>query len=81
MANSGRCAIPEPQESTTCRQAYVCFLFRCYSEPIYNFIGFFGREWGPLTASATLAILPILIAFALLGRLIVAGLTKGSVKG
>jgi multiple sugar transport system permease protein len=48
---------------------------------IYNFIGFFGREWGPLTASATLAILPILIAFALLGRLIVSGLTKGSVKG
>lgn len=48
---------------------------------IYNFIGYFGREWGPLTASATLAILPILIAFALLGRLIVSGLTKGSVKG
>ena len=36
MANSGRCAIPEPQESTTCRQAYVCFLFRCYSEPILD---------------------------------------------
>lgn len=48
---------------------------------IYNFIGFFGREWGPLTASATLAILPILITFALLSRLIVSGLTKGSVKG
>lgn len=48
---------------------------------IYNFIGFFGREWGPLTASATLAIVPILIVFALLGRLIVSGLTKGSVKG
>lgn len=48
---------------------------------IYNFIGFFGREWGPLTASATLAIVPILITFALLGRLIVSGLTKGSVKG
>jgi multiple sugar transport system permease protein len=48
---------------------------------IYGFIGFFGREWGPLTASATLAIIPILIAFALLGRLIVSGLTKGSVKG
>lgn len=48
---------------------------------IYNFIGYFGREWGPLTASATLAILPILIAFALFGRLIVSGLTKGSVKG
>ncbi|MEX2375093.1 MAG: carbohydrate ABC transporter permease [Dehalococcoidia bacterium] len=48
---------------------------------IYNFIGYFGREWGPLTASATMAIIPILIIFALLGRLIVSGLTKGSVKG
>jgi multiple sugar transport system permease protein len=48
---------------------------------IYNFIGYFGREWGPLTASATLAIVPILVIFALLGRLIVSGLTKGSVKG
>jgi multiple sugar transport system permease protein len=48
---------------------------------IYNFIGYFGREWGPLTASATLAIVPILITFAFLSRLIVSGLTKGSVKG
>jgi multiple sugar transport system permease protein len=48
---------------------------------IYSFIGFFGREWGPLTAAATLAIVPILIVFALLGRLMVSGLTKGSVKG
>jgi multiple sugar transport system permease protein len=48
---------------------------------IYSFIGFFGREWGPLTASATLAILPILIAFAFLSRHIVSGLTQGSVKG
>jgi multiple sugar transport system permease protein len=48
---------------------------------IYSFIGFFGREWGPLTASSMLAIVPILIAFALLGRHIVSGLTKGAVKG
>jgi multiple sugar transport system permease protein len=48
---------------------------------IYSFIGFFGREWGPLTASATLAILPILVVFTLFGRLIVSGLTKGAVKG
>jgi multiple sugar transport system permease protein len=48
---------------------------------IYSFIGFFGREWGPLTAAATLAIVPILVAFALLGRHIVSGLTKGAVKG
>jgi multiple sugar transport system permease protein len=48
---------------------------------IYSFIGFFGREWGPLTAAAMLGILPILLAFAILGRHIVAGLTKGAVKG
>ncbi len=48
---------------------------------IYSFIGFFGREWGPLSAAATLAIVPILLVFALLGRLVVSGLTKGSVKG
>ena len=48
---------------------------------IYSFIGFFGREWGPLTAAATLAIVPILLAFALLGRHVVSGLTKGAGKG
>jgi len=48
---------------------------------IYNFIGYFGREWGPLTASATIAIVPVIIVFAFFGRLIVSGMTQGSVKG
>lgn len=48
---------------------------------IYAFVGFFGREWGPLTAAASLAILPIVLAFALFGRLIISGLTGGAVKG
>jgi multiple sugar transport system permease protein len=48
---------------------------------IYSFIGYFGREWGPLTASATIAVLPIVVVFLLFGRLVVSGLTKGSVKG
>jgi len=48
---------------------------------VYAFIGYFGREWGPLTAAATLAILPVLAVFAVFGRLIVSGLTKGAVKG
>ena len=47
---------------------------------IYNYLGFFGQEWGPLTASAAVAILPILIVFSLLGRLMISGLTAGSVK-
>ncbi|MDO4549510.1 MAG: carbohydrate ABC transporter permease [Clostridia bacterium] len=47
---------------------------------IYNYIGYFGREWGPLTASATIAVIPILIVFSLLGKLLISGLTAGAVK-
>ena len=48
---------------------------------IYQYIGYFGREWGPLTASATIAILPIIVVFSFFGRLLVSGLSQGSVKG
>lgn len=47
---------------------------------IYNYIGYFGREWGPLTAAATLAVIPVLIVFSCLGRLLISGLTAGAVK-
>ena len=59
MSNSGRCAIPEPQESTTCRQAYVCFLFRCYSEPTFNKgVSFSLLAFEGDTSQAALAYLP-----------------------
>jgi multiple sugar transport system permease protein len=48
---------------------------------IYNYLGYFGREWGPLTASATIAIIPILFIFSLLSRQLISGLTQGSTKG
>lgn len=48
---------------------------------IYNYIGFFGKEWGPLTAAATLAVFPILVVFTYLGKYLVSGLTAGAVKG
>lgn len=48
---------------------------------VYQNIGYFGRDWGPLTASAMVAILPILVLYLLLGRLLIAGLTRGSVRG
>jgi ABC-type glycerol-3-phosphate transport system permease component len=48
---------------------------------IYNYLGFFGQEWGPLTASASLAIIPTLIIFTFLGKMLISGLTQGSVKG
>jgi len=48
---------------------------------IYNYMGFFGRDWGPLAASSIAAVIPILIVFSLLGRLLISGLTQGAVKG
>ncbi len=48
---------------------------------LYQYIGFFGREWGPLTAAATIAVLPIFFIYALFGRLLVSGLTHGATKG
>ena len=47
---------------------------------IYNYIGYFGREWGPLTAAASLAVVPVLVVFTCLGKLLISGLTLGAVK-
>lgn len=48
---------------------------------IYHYMGFFGLNWGPLTAAATFAIVPILIVFSILGRHLVSGIMQGSIKG
>jgi len=48
---------------------------------IYNYLGFYGQEWGPLTAASIIAVIPILIVFSLLAKLLISGLTQGSVKG
>jgi multiple sugar transport system permease protein len=48
---------------------------------IYHYMGFFGLDWGLLTASAIFAVIPTLIIFTFLGKLLVSGLTQGSVKG
>jgi multiple sugar transport system permease protein len=47
---------------------------------IYNYLGFFGREWGQLTASASLALVPVILLFMFLGRFLISGLTKGAVN-
>ena len=48
---------------------------------IYNYLGFYGREWGPLTASAMVSIVPIVIVFIIFQRFFLSGMTGGSVKG
>lgn len=48
---------------------------------IYDFMGFYGRDYGPLMASSMLAVVPIIIVFVLFGRQLISGLTAGAVKG
>lgn len=48
---------------------------------IYNYLGFYGREWGPLLAAAIVSILPIVAVFLFLQRYFVSGLTGGGTKG
>jgi multiple sugar transport system permease protein len=43
-------------------------------------IGQYQIDWGLLLAGATLAILPVVVIFALIGRAFVAGMTDGAVK-
>lgn len=55
--------------------------YRPVQVAVYQFISAFGRQWGPLTASATLALLPVLILVVFFGRHLVAGMMRGAVKG
>lgn len=55
--------------------------YRPVQVAVYQFISAFGRQWGPLTASAMLALLPILVLVLFFGRYLVAGLMRGAVKG
>lgn len=48
---------------------------------VYNYLGYYGREWGPLTAASLMSILPVLVLFIFLQRQFIAGLTGGSIKG
>ncbi len=54
---------------------------RSIQQVIYYFMGFFGTDWGALCAAACMAILPILVVFVFLGRMMISGLTQGAVKG
>lgn len=48
---------------------------------IYGYLGFYGRDWGPLTASAMLSILPVIAVFVAFQRYFLSGMTGGGVKG
>jgi multiple sugar transport system permease protein len=48
---------------------------------IISFLGEHGREWGPLTAGAILAIVPIVVLFIVFRSYFLGGLTSGAVKG
>lgn len=54
---------------------------RTFPVAIYFYLGFYGREWGPLLAASLVSIVPIVAAFVLLQRHFMSGLTGGGVKG
>lgn len=47
---------------------------------IYGYLGFFGRDWGPLTAAAMVSIIPVIIVFIFFQRFFLSGMTSGGVK-
>lgn len=55
--------------------------FKPVQVAVYQYITAFGRHWGPLTASAILAVVPMLLLLVFSGRHLVNGLMRGSVKG
>jgi ABC-type glycerol-3-phosphate transport system permease component len=48
---------------------------------IYGYLGFYGRDWGPLTASAMLSVVPVIAVFLAFQRFFLSGMTGGGVKG
>lgn len=48
---------------------------------IYNYLGYYGREWGPLTAASMVSIVPVIVLFVIFQRYFLSGVTGGSVKG
>jgi multiple sugar transport system permease protein len=54
---------------------------RTFPVAVYFYLGFYGREWGPLLAASILSIVPIVLIFIFLQRYFISGLTGGSVKG
>jgi ABC-type glycerol-3-phosphate transport system permease component len=54
---------------------------RTFPVAIYFYLGFYGREWGPLLAASLVSIVPIVAVFIFLQRYFMSGLTGGGVKG
>ena len=48
---------------------------------VMTFRGTYTTEWGLIFASVTISVIPVVIAYLLLSRQFIAGLTAGSVKG
>ncbi len=54
---------------------------RTFPVAVYFYLGFYGREWGPLLAASVISIVPIIGIFIILQRYFISGLTGGGVKG
>lgn len=48
---------------------------------LYSYVGQFGIEWGDLMAAVMVALLPVIIIFAIIQKSFISGMTSGGVKG
>jgi multiple sugar transport system permease protein len=44
-------------------------------------LGFYGRQWGSLTGSAMISLIPVVVLFLVFRDYFIGGLTSGAVKG
>lgn len=47
---------------------------------IYAFVDFYGLEWGYITATAIMGVVPVAILFLCLQKYFITGLTRGALK-
>lgn len=54
--------------------------FKTLPVAIYGYLGFYGRDWGPLTAAAIISILPVIAVFVFFQKYFLSGMTSGGSK-
>jgi ABC-type glycerol-3-phosphate transport system permease component len=55
--------------------------FRTLPVAMHSYLGYYGREWGPLCGAGIVAIIPVIVLYALFRNYLLGAYISGSVKG